>query len=119
MQNRRQRRKPRWLEPKRIAPLRIGPTQPQSHSNRTAPQPPTETGTVLHHATANGEEANVFFGSDDRAEECLERLSDGVDSDRYEGLLLYQARTRKVKDAVDVLMDQSEFDEFVPDRAEP
>jgi len=74
-----------------------------------------ETGTALHHATANGEEATVFFGNEDRAEEYLERLSDGVDSDRYDSLSPYQARTRKVKDAVDVLMDQSGLDEFVPD----
>lgn len=35
--------------------------------------------------------------------------------EQYEGLSLYRAETRKVKDAVDVLTDQAGIEDFLPE----
>lgn len=70
-----------------------------------------ETGAALYHTEAHGEEANPFFGSANEAEQFLEKHAEN-DSERYKGMSLYQARTKKVEDAVEVLLDQSGINDF-------
>jgi len=74
-----------------------------------------DTGAVLEHTGVNDEKTVPFFPDEEAAHDYLEHRADVVEEDRYDGLSLYKARTRKVGDAVDVLTDQSGIDEFVPD----
>jgi hypothetical protein len=74
-----------------------------------------DTGAVLEHTGVNDEQTVPFFPDEETAHDYLEHRTDTVDADRYEGLSLYKARTRKVRDAVDVLTDQSGIDDFAPD----
>lgn len=75
-----------------------------------------QSGAALYHTGAYDDEANPFFGTVDDAETFLERQAEtAADPDRYEGLSLYKARTKKVADATDVLTDQAGIDDFAPD----
>lgn len=74
-----------------------------------------ETGGALVHTEVNEEETIPFFPAEDEARAYLENRAATGDPEQYDGLSLYEARTRKVADAVDVLTDQAGFDEFVPD----
>lgn len=78
-----------------------------------------ETGAVLEHTGVNDEETVPFFGSEETAQDYLEKRAETGGKDRYEGLSLYKARTQKVGDAVDVLTDQSGIDDFAPDGGRP
>jgi hypothetical protein len=74
------------------------------------------TGAALYHTSAYSDEANPFFGTVEEAEKFLERQAAAADeTERYETLSLYQARTRKVADATDVLTEQAGIGDFVPD----
>jgi hypothetical protein len=74
------------------------------------------TGAALYHTSAYEDEANPFFGTVEEAEKFLERQAAAADdAERYETLSLYQARTRKVADATDVLTEQAGIGDFVPD----
>ena len=70
-----------------------------------------DTGAALYHTEANSEEANPFFGSVGEAENFLEKQA-GSNPEQYEGLSLYKARVEKLEDAVEVLMDQSDIEDF-------
>lgn len=71
------------------------------------------TGAALYHTGAYDDEADPFFDSMEEAETFLEQQADqGEAADRYEAASLYKARTRKVEDAKDVLLDQAGIDEF-------
>jgi hypothetical protein len=72
-----------------------------------------DTGAALYHTQVNGDEANPFFGSEQRAEQYLENRAED-NQGRYEDLSLYKARVDKVGDAVDVLTDQSGLADFSP-----
>lgn len=64
----------------------------------------------------NGDEADPFFDSVDAAEDYLEKRAESSDTkERYEGMSLYKVRNKKVEDAVEVLMDQSGIQDFMPD----
>lgn len=71
-----------------------------------------DSGAALYHTEVNDEEANPFFGSIGEAEQYLENLGQ-IQPEQHEGLSLYKAKVQKVKDAVEVLTDQSGIDEFV------
>ena len=74
------------------------------------------TGAALYHTSAYDDEANPFFGTVEDAEIFLEQRADTADdAERYESLSLYQARTRKVGDATDVLTEQAGIGDFVTD----
>jgi hypothetical protein len=73
------------------------------------------TGAALYHTTAYEDEVNPFFGTVEEAEAFLEQQAATGESERYEALSLYQARTRKVADATDVLTDQAGIEDFLPD----
>ena len=72
------------------------------------------TGAALYHTTANGEEADPFFGDQNEAVDFLERRDDMRDDDQLEGMSLYKAKTRKVLDAKDVVTEQAGLDAFDP-----
>lgn len=74
-----------------------------------------DTGAALYHSAFNGDEANPFFASAGEAEQFLERRAEDGDQDRYEGMSLYKATVSKVEDGVEVLLDQSGINDFVPD----
>jgi choline dehydrogenase-like flavoprotein len=72
-----------------------------------------DTDAVLTH-TGLGDDAGVPFYPDiGAAERELEHRADREGEDQYAGLSLYRAKTRKVKDAVDVLTDQSGIEDFL------
>ncbi|WP_152419405.1 hypothetical protein [Halobiforma nitratireducens] len=74
-----------------------------------------ETGATLPHTDVNDHGTIPFFADEPAARAFLENRAEAGDADRYAGLSLYKARTRKVADAVDVLTEQAGFDEYVPD----
>jgi len=74
-----------------------------------------DTGAALEHTGVNDERTIPFFADEQEAKEYLEHRAELDGKDKYDGLSLYQARTRKVGDAVDVLTDQSGIEDFVPD----
>lgn len=74
-----------------------------------------DTGAALEHTSVGNEGTIPFFDSEESAEEYLEKRAEMGDKTDYEGLSLYQGRTRKVGDAVDVLTDQSGIEDFMPD----
>lgn len=78
-----------------------------------------DTGSALEHTGVNDEQTIPFFGDEETAKEYLERRAENGDKEKYEGLSLYQARAKKVGDAVDVLTDQSGIDDFMPDGGYP
>jgi len=78
-----------------------------------------ETGSALEHTGVNDEQTIPFFPDEESAQAYLERQADTGDTDEYEKYSLYQARAKKVGDAVDVLTDQSGIDEFMPDGGYP
>lgn len=64
----------------------------------------------------NEDEADPFFDSIEDAENFLEKQAETSESkERYEGMSLYKVRNKKVEDAVEVLMDQSGIQDFMPD----
>ena len=71
-----------------------------------------DTDAALAHTQYNGDEANPFFPSVGEAERFLENQAENGDRERYEKMSLYQAKITKVEDAVEVLMDQADIDEF-------
>lgn len=72
------------------------------------------TGAALAHTNAYDDEANPYFGTILEAERFLEqRAETGNRSERYETLSLYEAKTRKIRDAKDVLTEQAAFDDFL------
>lgn len=71
-----------------------------------------ETGAALYHTRLNDEETIPFFPDEASAQDYLEKRARPGESDRYECLSLYKARTRKVADAIDVPTDQAAVDEF-------
>jgi len=71
-----------------------------------------DTDAALTHTEFNGDEAHPFFPSVGEAEQFLENQAENGDRERYEGMSLYQAKITKVEDAVEVLMDQADIDEF-------
>lgn len=74
-----------------------------------------DTGAALEHTSVGDEGTIPFFGSEEAAEECLEKRAEMGDEEDYAGLSLYRGRTRKVSDAVDVLTDQSGIEDFMAD----
>lgn len=71
------------------------------------------TGAALYHTGAYDDEADPFFDSIEAAETFLEQQAEHAETpDRYEAASLYKARTRKIEDAKDVLLDQAGIDEF-------
>jgi hypothetical protein len=74
-----------------------------------------DTGAALEHTGLNDEKTVPFFPDEETAHDYLEKRAEAGGKERYEGLSLYKARTRKVGDAVDVLTDQSGIEDFVPD----
>ena len=71
-----------------------------------------DTGAALYHTGVNEEETIPFFKDVGAAETYLEQCADRDDSDAYDQYSLYEAKTRKVTDAVDVLTDQSGIADF-------
>jgi hypothetical protein len=64
----------------------------------------------------NDESTVPFFGDIGAAETYLEKRAEMDGPEPYDRLSLYEARTRKVGDAVDVLTDQSGIEDFlIPD----
>jgi hypothetical protein len=78
-----------------------------------------DTGSALEHTGVNDEQTIPFFPDEESAEAYLERRADNGDKETYEGFSLYEARAKKVGDAVDVLTDQSGIEDFVPDGGYP
>ena len=70
-----------------------------------------DTGAALYHTEINGDEAHPFFSSINEAEDFLENRADD-EEERYQGFSLYKAKIRKVEDAVEVLMNQSDINDF-------
>jgi len=78
-----------------------------------------ETGSALEHTGVNDEQTIPFFEDEATAKEYLERRADTGEKESYEKYSLYQARAKKVGDAVDVLTDQSGIDDFMADGGYP
>lgn len=70
-----------------------------------------DTDSALVHTGVNEEYAIPYFDSVGEAEKYLDRIADG-NKEAYDGLSLYEARVKKVGDAVDVLMQQAGVDDF-------
>jgi hypothetical protein len=70
-----------------------------------------DSGALLYHTGVNEYGADPFFSSIGEAETFLKQQA-GKDDANYEEMSLYEARIKKVEDAVDVLMDQSGIDDF-------
>lgn len=74
-----------------------------------------ETGAALAHTNAYDDEANPYFETIEEAERFLEQRAETADRlERYETMSLYEAKTRKIRDAKDVLTEQAAFDDFLP-----
>jgi hypothetical protein len=74
-----------------------------------------DTGSALEHTGVNDEQTIPFFPDEEAAEAYLEQRAETGDKAQYEDLSLYQARAKKVGDAVDVLTDQSGIEDFLTD----
>lgn len=72
-----------------------------------------DTGAALYHTGVNDEATVPFFSDVGTAETYLEQRADTGDHDEYANYSLYEARTQKVVDAVDVLTDQSGIEDFL------
>lgn len=76
----------------------------------------SDTGTYLTHVEAGDEFATPFFEAEDDARRYLDhRAHEVADTARFEGLSLHKFRAKKVGEAVEVLTDQTDIDEFMPD----
>ena len=71
------------------------------------------TGGVLYHTEVN-DEVIPFFSDIGSAETYLEQEAETNGPDQYEQYSLYDSKTRKVVDAVDVLTDQAGIEDFFP-----
>jgi hypothetical protein len=65
-----------------------------------------EDGIVYHTETEN-EMVDPFFGSIDEAERYLENLADLHGKERYQGMVLRETGNWKIKEATEVLTEQS------------
>lgn len=72
-----------------------------------------DTGAALYHTELSDEATVPFFADVGSAETHLERQAAAWDRDEYAKHSLYQAKTRKVVDAVDLLTDQSGIGDFL------
>lgn len=72
-----------------------------------------DTGAALYHTGLNDEASVPFFPDVGSAETYLEQRADAGDRDQYAKYSLYEAKTRKAADAVDVLTDQSGIEDFL------
>lgn len=68
---------------------------------------------VLYHTEFNTEFVDPFFDSEEEADRYLERLAEENGQEQYQGAVLRDDRGRKVKEAVEVLMDQSGIQDFL------
>jgi hypothetical protein len=71
-----------------------------------------DTGAALYHTAANGDTTVPFFSGIGEAEMYLERRAEADGDELYDHYSLYEAKTQKVVDAVDVLTDQAGFEDF-------
>jgi len=74
---------------------------------------------VVYHTETEDEMVDPFFGSVDEAERYLESLADRHGNQRYEGLVLGKSGNRKVKEATEVLTEQSGLGDFSADGGLP
>ena len=75
-----------------------------------------KTGAALYHTGVYTDEANPFFGTVEEAEASLEQQADAAENaERYAGMSLYRAGTRKIEDATAVLTEQTGIGDFMPD----
>lgn len=74
-----------------------------------------DTGAALYHTGVGEDTAIPFFDDVGAAETYLEQRAERDDSNEYDQYSLYEAKTRKVMDAVDVLTDQSGIVDFGDD----
>ncbi|WP_273837014.1 hypothetical protein [Halococcus sp. PRR34] len=75
----------------------------------------SDTGAALYHTGVNEETTIPFFGDVGAAETYLEQRAESGEEEQYGQYSLYEARTKKVGDAVDVLTDQSGIEDFFAD----
>lgn len=78
-----------------------------------------DTGSALYHTEVNDEAAVPFLPDICSAETYLEQCAEAGDRDRYAKYSHYQARTRKVGDAVNLLTDQIRINDFSLVRTDP
>ena len=71
-----------------------------------------ETDATLVHSEYNGDEATPFFATVGDAERFLENRAETGDRERYEAMSLYKAKITKVEDAVEVLLDQADINDY-------
>jgi nucleotide-binding universal stress UspA family protein len=87
----------------------MGQWKPDSVVHTTEPEATVyywvdpDTGAALYHTGVNDEATNPFFPDVGAAETYLECRADTGDKEDYAGFSLYEAKTKKVVDAVDVL----------------
>ena len=62
---------------------------------------------VVYHTEAGDELVDPFFNSVDEAERYIERLADRHGKEQYTGMVLRKSGNRKVKEATEVLTEQS------------
>jgi hypothetical protein len=62
---------------------------------------------IVYHTDAGDEMVDPFFGSIEEAERYLEDLADRHGKEQYIGLVLRKSGNRKVKEATEVLTEQS------------
>jgi hypothetical protein len=62
---------------------------------------------VIYHSEADGELVDPFFGSVEEAEHYLENLAQLNGEEQYTNLVLRKTGNRKVKEATDVLTNQT------------
>lgn len=78
----------------------------------------TENGNLLYEAGVNGDSADVFYESENEAEQALENLIDSNpgEEERYRKSNLYKVkRMDKVMEGVEVMTEQQGLGDFVPD----
>lgn len=62
---------------------------------------------VIYHTETGDDLVDPFFGSIDEAEQYLENLADRHSKEQYDSLVLRKSGNRKVKEATEVLTEQS------------
>jgi hypothetical protein len=68
---------------------------------------------ILYHTEKHSDRVNPFFETVEDAERFLEHQAQEHSKDRYESFVLRKTGNRKVKEAVEVLMDQSGIQDFL------
>jgi len=67
---------------------------------------------IVYHTETGDERVDPFFGSVEEAERYLENLADHHGKQQYTGMVLRKSGNRKIKEATEVLTEQSGLTEW-------